>query len=193
MTPALTNTKSDRGTRSSRRRFLAVALAGLSALLLQFPAPAAAQEATPPAPLKQVQLTEKHLEGFIASHKDMLAIAERIQGAASDKPDPKVQAELDAVAKKYGFKDFDEYDDVAANISMVLSGIDPQSKKFVEPKVAIQREIEEVKADKSIPAKEKAQVLQELNEALKMAQPVQYPGNVTLVTKYFDKLEAVLQ
>lgn len=173
-----------------RRSFLAFILAASAALALQMSAPASAQT---PTPLKQIQLTEKQVLGFISAHKDMSAIAERMQGAASDKPDPKVQAELEAAAKKHGFKDFDEYDDVAGNISMILAGIDPQSKKFMEPSLAIRREIEEVKGDKAIPAKEKAQMLQELNEALKVAQPVQYPSNVTLVTKYFDRLEAVLQ
>lgn len=173
-----------------RRNFLTFALAAFAALALLTPGPAAAQA---PSPVKQIQLTEQQVQGFISAHKDMSAIAERMQGAASDKPDPKIQAELEAIAKKHGFKDFNEYDDVAANVSMVLSGIDPQSKKFMEPKLAIQREIDEVKLDKSIPAKEKAQMLQDLNDALKVAAPIQYQSNVALVTKYFDKLEAVLQ
>ncbi len=189
---ALYNKNQARRFAPPRRSFLAFALAVFAAAALQLPAPVAAQPQTP-TPLKQMQLTERQVQGFIAAHKDMSAIAERMQGATSDKPDPKIQAELQAAAKKHGFKDFDEYDDVASNISMILAGIDPQSKKFMEPSLAIQREIEEVKADKSIPAKEKAQMLQELNDALKVAQPVQYPGNVTLVTKYFDRLEAVLQ
>ena len=89
--------------------------------------------------------------------------------------------------------DVAEYDDVAANISMVMAGIDPQTKAFTEPKIAIEKEIEEVKADKSIPEKEKKQMLDELAEALKSAQPVANPGNIELVKKYFDKLDAVLQ
>ena len=76
---------------------------------------------------------------------------------------------------------------------MVMAGIDPQTKAFTEPKVAIKKEIDEVKADKSIPEKEKKQMLEELNEALKTAQPIQHPGNVELVKKYYDKIDAVLQ
>jgi hypothetical protein len=76
---------------------------------------------------------------------------------------------------------------------MVMAGIDPQTKAFTEPKIAIEKEIEEVKADKSIPEKEKKQMLDELAEALKSAQPVANPGNIELVKKYFDKLDAVLQ
>jgi hypothetical protein len=143
--------------------------------------------------VKQIKLTDKHIEGFIAAQKDMAAITEKMQGTASDKPDPKVQAELESVSKKHGFADFNEYDDVAANISMVMAGIDPQTKAFTEPKIAIQKEIDEVKGDNSIPEKEKKQMLDELSEALKAAQPVANPGNIDLVKKYYDKIDAVLQ
>jgi hypothetical protein len=154
--------------------------------LTHFPGLAAAQG------VKQIPLTEKHVEGFIAAQKDMASVAEKMQ-SNSDKPDPKVQAELEAVAKKHGFASFAEYDDVAANISLVMAGIDPQSRAFTEPKVAIQKEIDEVKGDTSIPEKEKKQMLDELAEALKSAQPIQHPANVELVKKYWEKIDAVLQ
>ena len=148
---------------------------------------AAAQNA-----VKQIKLTDRQIEGFINAQKDMSAVAEKMQSNA-DKPDPKVQAELESIAKKHGFASFQEYDDVAANISMVMAGIDPQSKAFTEPKVAIQKEIDEVKNDTTIPEKEKKQMLDELAEALKSAQPIQYPANVELVKKYWEKIDAVLQ
>src|SRR5262245_13655651 len=153
----------------------------------QFPRVALAQGA-----VKQIQLTAKHIEGFIAAQKDMAAVAEKMQ-SNSDKPDPKVQAELESIAKKHGFASFAEYDDVAANISMVMAGIDPQSRAFTEPKVAIQKEIDEVKADTTIPEKEKKQMLEELAEALKTAQPIQHSENIELVKKYWEKIDAVLQ
>ena len=159
---------------------VAVALAPLSGV-------AVAQGA-----VKQIPLNDKHIEGFIAAQKDMAQVAEKMQGN-SDKPDPKVQAELETISKKHGFASFQEYDDVAANISMVMAGIDPQSKAFTEPKVAIQKEIDEVKGDTTIPEKEKKQMLEELAEALKTAQPIQHPENVELVKKYWEKIDAVLQ
>jgi hypothetical protein len=143
--------------------------------------------------VKQIKLNEKQIEGFIAAQKDMAAVTEQMQGGNGDKPDPKVQAELENVAKKHGFASFAEYDEVAANISMVMAGIDPQTKAFTDPKVAIQKEIDEVTADTSIPEKEKKQMLDELNEALKTAQPIQNPGNIELVKKYYEKIDAVLQ
>jgi hypothetical protein len=166
---------------------LVIAIVAAVALAVVF-VPAQAQ-----APTKQVKLTEKQIEGFISSQKDMAAVTEKMQGSTSDKPDPKIQAELESIAKKHGFKDFAEYDDVAANVSMLMASIDPQTKAFTEPKIAIQKEIEEVQADKSIPEKEKKQMLDELNAALKNAEPIKYPENIELVKKYFDKIEAVLQ
>ncbi|HEU4380141.1 MAG TPA: hypothetical protein VFR73_16330 [Hyphomicrobiaceae bacterium] len=142
---------------------------------------------------KQVKLTEKHIEGFIAAQKDMESFAEKLQGGATDKPDPKMQGELENIAKKHGFANFNEYDDVAATISNIMAGIDPSTKVFSDPSVAIKKEMEEVTGDKTIADAEKKQMLDDLKEALKAAQPIQYPTNIELVTKYFDKLDAVLQ
>jgi len=47
--------------------------------------------------------------------------------------------------------------------------------------------------DTTIPEKEKKQMLEELAEALKTAQPIQHPENVELVKKYWEKIDAVLQ
>jgi len=141
-----------------------------------------------PAP-KQIKLTEKQVQGFIAAQKEMSPILEKIQGGTSDKPDPKLQAQLEAIAKKNGFKDTAEYDDVADNISMVMAGIDPKTKAFIEPQAAIKKEIEAVNADKTMSEKDKKQALDELNEALKEAQPIQFPSNIELVKKYYDQID----
>ena len=145
------------------------------------------------APLRQVDLTEKQVQGFIAAQKPMTDAAEKMQGTPSDKPDPKLQAALEAVAKKQGFKDLAEYDDVAATISMVMAGIDPETKQFTQADDAIRQQIKDIEADKSLPADERKQVLDELNEALKQAQPIRNSANIELVKKYYDKIEAVLQ
>ncbi|RTL71938.1 MAG: hypothetical protein EKK41_07335 [Hyphomicrobiales bacterium] len=161
-----------------------VAVAAIA--LFQFSGLAMAQ-----SPVKQIKLTEKHIEGFISAQKDMAAAAEKVQASppTCDKVDPAIEG----VAKKHGFASFCEYDDVAANISMVMAGIDPQSKQFTEPRAAIKKEIDEVTADKSIPEKEKKQMLEELNEAMRSAQPIENASNIDLVKKYWDKIDAVLQ
>jgi hypothetical protein len=176
--------------RDTFRIFIAglAALAFMTCAAVTLSGPALAQ-----APIKQIKLTEKQVQGFIAAQKDMNAMADKLEGAAGDSPDPAVQAELEAVAKKNGFADFAEYDDVAVNISIVLGGLDPQTKVFTEPQAAITKEIADVTADKTIADAEKKQILEELNEALKFAEPVQYKENIELVTKYADQFETTQQ
>lgn len=142
---------------------------------------------------KQVKLTGKMVESFIVAQQDISAYAQKNQAAASDKPDPKVQADLDAMAKKHGFGSFAEFDDVAYNISLVMGGLDPQTGKFTDPVTALKQEIDDVKGDKSIAEKDRKQMLEELNEALKNTPPLQFPENVEVVKQYREQIEKVLQ
>ena len=168
----------------TRRGFLGVLFSALLALALFDPGAATAQE------VKQIKLTEKHIQGFMAASKDM---AKLYDGANPDKPDPKVEAQAEAVAKKNGFASLAEYDDVSMNISMIMSGIDPQTKKFTEPPEQIKKEIAALKADKSVPEAEKKEDLAQLEAALKTAKPIQFKENIALVLKYFDKLAPLMQ
>jgi hypothetical protein len=161
----------------------------------QAPAPAAKQQAAPPpapAPMKQIALTEKQIEGVLAAAKDIDAITAKIPDNA--KPDPKVDAQLDAVAKKNGFASYAEYNDVTDNISMVMGGFDPATKQYVGPEAVLKAQIAAVQADKKMPAKDKKQALAEMNEALKTPAPaIENKGNIDLVAKYYDKLADALQ
>lgn len=149
------------------------------------PAPAA------PPPMKQMALTDKKIEGVLAAQKDVDAITEKLPDNA--KPDPKVTAQLEAVAKKHGFSSYQEYNDVVDNISLVLAGFDPATKKYVGSDAVIKAQIAQVEADKKMPAKDKKQALANLNQALKApAQPIENKGNIDLVAKYYDKLSDVL-
>jgi hypothetical protein len=142
------------------------------------------------APATQIKLTENHIEGFIAAQNDMLAVVEEKMGSvSSDHADAKYEAELEAVTKRHGFKDLADYDAVAANISIVMAGIDSETKVFTDPRTAIRQEIEEVSADKAISESEKRNLLEELDAALKAAEPIQFATNIELVKKYYDKLE----
>jgi hypothetical protein len=171
------------------RQILHVAIAVVALGLVNLTTGAPAQQG--PA---QINLTEKQVEGFIAAQKDMSAVVGKMQAAATaDKAaTKKYEAEMEAVTRKHGFKDFIEYEAVAASISMVMAAIDPQTKTFTDPQNAIKKEIEEVTADKAIPENDKKQLLQELKEALKTAEPIQFPGNVELVRKYYDQIDAAL-
>ncbi len=155
--------------------------------------PLADRRAAAQTSFRQVDLSEKQVQGFIAAQKPMTEATDKLQVEPSDKPDPKLQAALDAIAKQLGFKDLAEYDDVAATISMVMAGIDPDSKQFTQADEAIRQQIKDIQADKSLPADERRQALDELNESLKSAQPIRNPANIDLVKKYYDKIEAALE
>jgi hypothetical protein len=160
-------------------------------------APPAKQQAAPPpqaqeAPaVKQIALTEKQVESVLAASKDVDAITDKIPDNA--KPDPKIDAQLDAVAKKYGFASYDEYNTVVDNISLVLGGFDPATKKFVGAEAVLKAQIAQLQADKKMPAKDKKEALADLNEALKSPPPaIENKGNIDIVAKYYDKLAEAL-
>jgi hypothetical protein len=167
----------------NRRDFLSALFSALLALALFDHGAAIAQEA------KQIKLTEKHIQGFMAAYGDMA----KLYDGANPEPDPKVEAQAEAVAKKNGFASLDEYDDVSFNIEMIMSGIDRQTKKFTESPEQIKNEIAALKADKSVPEAEKKEGLTQLEAALKNARPVQFKENIALALKYFDQLAPIMQ
>jgi hypothetical protein len=170
---------------STHRGFLGVLFSALLALAVFGLGAAPAQD------VKQIKLTDKHIQGLMAAYEDM---AKLYDGAESDKPeDPKVEAQAAAIAKKNGFASLAQYEDVLANITMIMSGIDPQTKKATEPPEQIKNEIAALKADKSVPEAEKKEGLTQLEVALKMARRIQFKENIALVLKYFDQLVPIMQ
>jgi hypothetical protein len=147
------------------------------------------QAAPADQPLKQIALTEKQIEGVIAAKTAIDAILQKLPEGTD--PDAKVIAQLDGIAKKQGFANYAEYDAVYSNIDLVLGGFDPQTKKYVGPEAVIKKQIAEIQADKSMPAKDKKEALAELNESLKSVAPLQFPANSQVVAKYYDKLSAL--
>ena len=154
------------------------------------PAQAASPPGQPPT-LKQMALTDKQIQGVLAAQKDLDAITAKLPDNAP--PDAKVTAQLDAVAKKNDFASYDEYNDVIDNISLVLGGFDPATKKYVGSEAVIKAQIAQVEADKKMSAKDKKEALADLNEALKAPVPaIENKGNIDLVGKYYDKLADAL-
>jgi hypothetical protein len=154
------------------------------------PAQAAPSPAEQPA-VKQIALTEKQMEGALAAQKQMDAITGKLPENA--KPDAKIIAQLEDAAKKNGFANYDDYTNVVDNISLVLAGFDPATKKYVGPEAVIKAQIAQVDADKKMSPKDKKEALAELNEALKSPPPpLENKGNIDLVSKYYDRLAAAL-
>ena len=169
---------------STREYFFGALASALWALALFDPGVATAQE------VKQIKLTEKHIQNFITAHEEM---AKLYDGADLDKPDPKVDAQAEAVAKKNGFASLAEHEVVLMNISMIMSGLDPQTKNFTEPPEQIKEVIAALKVDKAVPEAEKKEYLGQLEAALKNAKPIQFKENIALVVKYLDKLPPLME
>ena len=151
----------------------------------------AAEEATSPdESVKQIALTDAQIESFIAAEKEMAPIiAKAPQG---DQPDPMIMEQLEAVAKKYEFANYAEFDDVAENIGLVMSGIDPDTKKYIGPDAVIEKEIASIDSENLAPSDKKGQVDELQSELKSPPDPVQFPANIDLVVKNYDKLNAVM-
>lgn len=158
-----------------------IALTTLQALPLQ------AQEAV----FQQIRLTETQITNYLKAQNELEKQLEKIEKAGRD-PDPKLVQALENLAKKYGFASFEELDSVVSNISFILAGFDQDSGKFSEPRVAMAEEVEALKRDKSMPARERNALIQELEEAIKNTPNVQHRENITLVGKYRKQLDAAL-
>ena len=167
-----------------RRGFLGMLFSALLALAVFDNGAATAQE------VRQIKLTEKQIQSFMAAYEDM---AKLYDDANADKPDPKVEAQAAALAKKNGFASLAQYDDVLMNITMIMSGIDPQTKKFTEPPEQIKDAIAALSSDKSLQEAEKKEGVAQLEAALTMVKPIQFKENIALVLKYFDQLVPFMQ
>jgi hypothetical protein len=157
------------------------------------PKQGAPAQAAPPSqqqeqlPIKQIALTDKQVESALAATKEMDPVTAKLTEDA--KPDPKITAQLEGIAKKNGFASYDEYNNVIDNISLVLGGFDPQTKKYVGAEAVIKAQIAQLQADKKMSAKDKKEALANMDAALKSPPPaIENKGNIDVVTKYYDKL-----
>jgi hypothetical protein len=162
--------------------FRAALISALLATALFDPGVGNAQE------VKQIKFTEKHVQSFIAVSGEMAKLS-----SDQDKVDAELEVQAEALVKRYGFASLTEFDDVSTNISMIMSGIDQQTKRFTEASEQIKQQIAALRADKSVPQAQKKEGLAQLDAALKEAQPIQFKENIALVLKYFDKLAQLMQ
>ena len=168
-----------------RPAFAALSIACLPVLTAVAPGAAYAQAAADQAP-KQMALTDQQIQNLLAAKPEVDAILAKAPQDADI--DAKTMAKLDAAAKKHGFAGYADYGDIDANIGLALAGFDPQTKKYVGDAVVLKQQIAETQADKQMPPADKKEALAQLNDALKSVAPLQFPANVELVAKYYDKL-----
>lgn len=169
-----------------------ILMAGLLASILLFSGLAnqvSAQDAPPE--LKQVKLTEAHIKGLISAQPALAAVAKRLEGMPDDAA-VNVQDELNEIASKNGFADFNELDEISANVQLVLDGLDPETGEYSDPVQSLKEELELVKADASIDAEEKKALIAELEDALQALPPLEHEENIELVKKFQKEIQASL-
>jgi len=150
---------------------------------------AGAAAGSPYGDLQQVELNQDQIANYIDALGDMSAAMGDAPADAAE-PDDKTMTKLEGIAKKHGFKDFDDYNNVAGNIALVLDGVDPDSKAYVGSEKMIERAIAELKSDKQMSQADRRSALADLEARRKSATQVKYKANIDLVLKNYDKLSA---
>jgi hypothetical protein len=184
----------------------ATLVAGLFAVALLCGADAAPPQtaATPGMAFENVVLTQTQMDGFVAALPEVVGASMRKASGASD---AEVQTALTAVFNAHGFSTPEEYVVVSSIVALVMSGIDPQTMEFTEPKLLLEDRIESVtrlidrlKGDlESEPAPASptdiaakllplTQMLDQMKGARKSLLTTTNPGNVELVKRYFDRI-----
>jgi hypothetical protein len=141
--------------------------------------------------IDQKPLTEAIIQQFLDAQDSIDDIVSDIPDDELDEPDPKIQAKLDKTARRFGFKDYGDYDEVANTIGFLLGGFDPDTKAFVGHETMVKRQIAEVENDGTLRKGQKKAQLRELDEMLRSIVPVKYPDNIALVAKSYDKLAPI--
>lgn len=141
--------------------------------------------------LKQIELTEQLVTSFIAAQKDFAPLASKL-AEGGETPDAALTKELDEIAKKHGFSGFPEFEDVGANITIVLDGLDRTSGTFTDPVEKMKKELDDIKADATIPADDKKLAIDDLTQEIAAAQPLKFKGNIDVVKKHIDEIEALI-
>jgi len=137
--------------------------------------------------LEQMPLTEDQVKHYVASLGEMqIAMGDAPADAAE--PDAKTMTKLEAIARKFGFKDFAEYNNVAGNIAIVVDGVDPDTKTYVGADKMIERAIQDTESEKQMSDADKKATVADLQAQLKTVKPIKNKANVDLVLKYYEQL-----
>ncbi len=89
-------------------------------------------------PTKQIELTAAQIEAYLAAQPEIFVIQKKILIGEISPKDPKMIADITALAKKHGLG-LTEYNDVVVNLILVFNRIDPNTKALkdepVEPPI----------------------------------------------------------
>ncbi len=141
--------------------------------------------------LRQMPLTDAQVAAFIAAQKDFQPLAGKLL-EGGDKPDAGLTTQLEEISKKHGFANFSEFEDVGANITIVLDGLDRNNGVYTDPVEKMKTELEDIKKDASIPDEDKKLAIDDLTQEIAAAQPLRFKDNVEVVKKHQAELETLI-
>lgn len=144
-----------------------------------------------PPPFKQFELTDKMVTSFIGAQKDLTPLVSQLM-EAGETLDPALAKQLEDIAKKHGFANFAEFEDVGANITIVLDGFDRETGTFTDPIERMKKELEEIKGDNTIPEEDKKLAIQDLTEEIAASEPLEHVANVDVVKRHIDAIEELI-
>ena len=98
---------------------------------------------------KQVALKDEQIAPFLKMQDALVELAKSID-PESDQPDPNLEDKLEKLARDHGFGSYDEYDAIAASIALVMSGLDPDTGSYTDPKVSMQADLKDIMADTTL-------------------------------------------
>jgi len=171
-----------------------VRFARAAAFLLVFAAPlglsarALAQSAD--SSISQMQLTEAQVQAYVAAQRDLKGVIFRLPEVRADLPDVKSPAQVESILNRHGFKNLDEYNGIANNITLVLEGVDPATKSYIGAAALLRRQLDDIESDSSISPRDRAIASAELKAAMRVVAPVRYPSNIDLVVRNLDAILA---
>lgn len=135
-------------------------------------------------PVRQIELSEEKIAQYLAAKPALDAILAKAAAA----PEPRFMRLLNETARKNGFADYADYEFVAVNIVWILTGIDPLSKKYVGVQSVTKQEAAILLSDKALSPHDHKLRFDTLHAQMLTAAPTKFAANVSLVTKYYDKL-----
>ncbi len=109
-----------------------------------------------------------------------------------DKPNDALLGELETIAKKHGFASFAEFEDVGANITLVLDGLDRNSGQYTDPIDKMKAELADIEKDSTIPDEDKKLAIDDLKQEIAVAKPLEFKGNVEVVRTHQAALEKLM-
>lgn len=131
-----------------------------------------------------VTLTEPMVQNYIAAQKGLAELYRELS-RAGDKPDPRLQEKLDAVARKNGFARYAGIEKVASAIALVMAGLDPETGVYTDPAKALEKEIARLGADATLTKAERELMLKDTEAALRDIEAAPRPpgDNIEIVRK----------